>query len=168
MKKIHIQYYKNQGFELIIGVFELKLCLLDFVTDKDITTYTTKLKKKLNAELVEYEDEITKETKKQLDEYFTQKREEFTIPLLFIGTEFQESVWNTLLKIPYGETISYKQQSKMINKEKAIRAVASANGKNSIGIIVPCHRVIGSDGSLTGYAGGVDIKKRLLEIEGVL
>ncbi len=101
----------------------------------------------------------------QFDEYFAGKRKEFTIQVQPEGTEFQKKVWDELLKIPYGETISYLELSRRINNEKAIRAVGRANGENPINIIIPCHRVIGSDGSLTGYGGGLWRKKWLLEHE---
>lgn len=101
----------------------------------------------------------------QLDDYFNGKRQEFNLKLNPKGTNFQQSVWNELLHIPYGKTRSYLEQTKKLGDVKAIRAVASANGKNPIWIVVPCHRVIGSDGSLTGYAGGVWRKKWLLEHE---
>lgn len=101
----------------------------------------------------------------QLDEYFNGKRTHFNLKLKFIGTEFQNSVWQELRNIPFGKTISYLEQSKKMNNVLAIRAIAAANGKNPISIIVPCHRVVGSDGSLTGYAGGLWRKKWLLEHE---
>jgi len=101
----------------------------------------------------------------QLDEYFKGTRSEFDLKLNPKGTDFQRKVWNELLNIPYGKTRSYLEQTKQIGDPKAIRAVASANGKNPIGIIIPCHRVIGSDGSLTGYASGIWRKKWLLEHE---
>jgi methylated-DNA-[protein]-cysteine S-methyltransferase len=102
---------------------------------------------------------------RQLEEYFAGKRKQFTLPLNQDGTEFQEKVWNLLYKIPYGKTISYNELAKQYGDLKAIRAVASANGKNNIAIIVPCHRVIGSDHSLVGYAGGLWRKKWLLDHE---
>lgn len=102
---------------------------------------------------------------KQLDEYFTGKRKQFTLPLNQDGTEFQTKVWDLLCKISYGKTISYNDLSKQYGDLKAIRAVASANGKNNIAIIVPCHRVIGSNQSLVGYAGGLWRKKWLLDHE---
>jgi methylated-DNA-[protein]-cysteine S-methyltransferase len=102
----------------------------------------------------------------QLEEYFTNKREQFDLQLDLKGTEFQKRVWNELLKIPFGKTISYKELSLRLGNLKAIRAVAAANGANPVSIIVPCHRVIGSDGSLTGYAGGLWRKRWLLEHEG--
>ena len=101
----------------------------------------------------------------QLNEYFEGKREEFTFKLNPKGTEFQQKVWQELLKIPFGKTMSYLDLSKKLGDVKAIRAVASANGKNPLWIVVPCHRVIGTDGSLTGYAGGLWRKKWLLEHE---
>ena len=118
----------------------------------------------LNANMVEGENEVLSETKKQLDEYFSNKREEFDLPLKLIGTNFQKSVWNQLSEINFGKTISYLKLSQNLGNEKAIRAVASANGANAVSIIVPCHRVIGSDGSLVGYAGGVSAKKYLLKL----
>lgn len=101
----------------------------------------------------------------QLEEYFNGGRKEFELNLQPIGTEFQKKVWNELLKIPYGYTKSYNFQSKMVGNALSIRAVAKANGQNKIAIIIPCHRVIGSDGSLTGYAGGLWRKKWLLAHE---
>jgi methylated-DNA-[protein]-cysteine S-methyltransferase len=101
----------------------------------------------------------------QLDEYFNKKREMFDLPLDLKGTEFQKRVWNELLKIPFGRTVSYKELTLRLGNVKAIRAVAAANGANPVSIIVPCHRVIGSDGSLTGYAGGLWRKKWLLDHE---
>jgi len=101
----------------------------------------------------------------QLDEYFAGTRKVFDFPIRQPGSAFQQEVWQCLLKIDYGKTISYLQQSKMMNNPLAIRAIASCNGKNDLAIVVPCHRVIGSDGSLTGYAGGLWRKKWLLEHE---
>ena len=106
-----------------------------------------------------------KEASLQLQEYFEGKRKEFNFKMNPKGTEFQQKVWQALLEIPYGKTTSYLELSKKLGDVKAIRAVASANGKNPLWIVVPCHRVIGSDGSLTGYAGGLWRKKWLLEHE---
>lgn len=102
----------------------------------------------------------------QLKEYFNRKKQEFDLQLEIIGTDFQRDVWNELLKIPYGETISYGQLGERIGDKNKMRAVAAANGANPIPIVIPCHRVIGSDGSLTGYGGGMNVKKKLLELEG--
>jgi len=104
--------------------------------------------------------------KKQLDEYFKGTRKDFSLNIRFTkGTEFQKKVWNALLEIPYGNTASYKEIAKAVGNEKAARAVGNANNKNPISIIVPCHRVIGSDGSLVGYGGGLWRKKWLIEHE---
>jgi len=101
----------------------------------------------------------------QLEEYFSGQRREFTVPLEFAGTEFQCRVWSELKKIPYGETVSYAELARRIGNPAAVRAVAAAVGANPISIFVPCHRVVGSDGSLTGYAGGLDAKRLLLDLE---
>jgi len=114
---------------------------------------------------VEQDDEILKVTRKQIDEYFDMTRKEFDIPLITVGTDFQKNVWNALMKVPYGTTSTYLQLAKDIDNEKVVRAVASANGANSIGLIIPCHRIIGSNGELTGYGGGLPLKKRLLKLE---
>ncbi len=103
---------------------------------------------------------------KQLQEYFDKERNEFDLSLNPQGTDFQKKVWNCLADIPFGKTITYKKQAQTMGNELVIRAMASANGKNPLSIVVPCHRVIGSDGSLTGYAGGLWRKKWLLEHEG--
>lgn len=108
---------------------------------------------------------VLKEAVSQLEEYFEGKRTDFNLKLKPQGTEFQQKVWKALLEIPYGKTISYMDQTKKLGDIKAIRAVASANGKNPLWIVVPCHRVIGTNGSLTGYAGEIWRKKWLLEHE---
>lgn len=105
------------------------------------------------------------EAKKQLTAYFNNKLTNFSLPILITGTEFQQSVYETLLKIPYGYTVSYKDIAREIGNPEAARAVGNANNKNKIPIIIPCHRVIGSNGSLTGYAGGLEIKKYLIDLE---
>jgi len=102
---------------------------------------------------------------KQLTEYFEGARKVFTVPLIYPGSQFQQSVWQELLKIPYGSIRTYMAQAKALGKPDAIRAVAHANGMNRISIVIPCHRVIGSDGSMTGYGGGLWRKKRLLDLE---
>jgi len=165
MKKIHIGYYKTKIGELLLGSFDDKLCLLDFRYRRMRKTVDARIQKGVNAEYLECDDHILKKTREQLDEYLNGERKEFDIPLLMVGTDFQKSVWNALLKIPYGTTSTYLQQAKSIGNEKAVRAVANANGANSMGIIIPCHRIIGSDGQLVGYAGGLPIKKRLLTLE---
>lgn len=103
---------------------------------------------------------------KELTEYFSRERKEFGIELEIVGSDFQKKVWKELTKIPYGETISYGELALRMGDKNLMRAVAAANGSNPIPIIIPCHRVIGKDGSLTGYEGGLEVKKKLLELEG--
>lgn len=164
---IQIQYFKTPIGELILGSYQDKLCLADWRYRKMRTAIDNRIIRGLSAEFEEFESPIIKETKNQLIAYFERKRRAFDIPLLFVGSEFQKNVWNELLQIPYGKTMTYLDLSKKINNEKAIRAVASANGANAISIIVPCHRIIGSDGKLIGYAGGLKAKSQLLSIENV-
>ena len=118
------------------------------------------------AELVEDKKHpILLETQKQLNEYFSGQRQVFDLPLDFEGTEFQQKVWQALLTIPFGETRSYKQIAEQIGNVKAVRAVGAANGKNPISIIAPCHRVVGANGKLVGFAGGLENKDILLKLE---
>jgi len=165
LNKIHIQYYKIASTEFILGSFDGKLCILDYRYRKMRKSVDDRIKKLLDADYIEVDDEVLKETRKQIDEYFIMQRQEFTLPLLMVGTEFQKSVWNALLKIPYGKTASYLELSKIIGNEKAVRAVANANGANAIALIIPCHRIIGTNGKLTGYGGGLPLKKKLLDLE---
>jgi len=165
MNKISIQHYKSPIGELLLGSFEGKLCLADMQYRKMRIAIDARIQKGLKAEYIEESSEVIEKTIKQMEEYFVGERKDFDIPLLMVGTEFQKSVWHGLLKIPYGTTASYLELSKNIGNEKAVRAVASANGANAIAILIPCHRIIGSNGALVGYAGGLNVKKKLLEIE---
>lgn len=115
--------------------------------------------------IVGEDDDFVKKIKSQLDEYFAGKRTVFSIDYMLKGTDFQLKVWDALSKIPYGETRSYKEVATKVGNPKAARAIGMANNKNPISIIIPCHRVIGSNKKLTGYAGGLDMKKGLLELE---
>jgi len=124
------------------------------------------INKEVQEEIIEeHETALLKEAIKQLNEYFDGKRKSFDLPLEPKGTEFQNKVWNALKEIPFGETRSYGEIAKIIGNEKASRAVGMANNKNPIAIIVPCHRVIGANGKLVGYAGGLDLKEKLLKLE---
>ena len=114
----------------------------------------------------ELEDAVLHEAKRQLTQYFNKERERFDIPLDAGGTDFQRAVWGSLRQIPYGEQCSYSDIARDIGRPKAVRAVGAANGRNPIPIIVPCHRVIGSNGTLTGFAGGIALKRELLALEG--
>lgn len=118
-----------------------------------------------NSNVSCYSSSLEQEAAKQLDEYFKGKRKKFDLPLNLKGTEFQKKVWEVLKQIPYAQTRSYKEIAMMIGNKNASRAVGMANNKNPCPIVVPCHRVIGSNGSLVGYALGLDIKKKLLDLE---
>ena len=165
MKFINIQYCKTKIGELILGSFEGKLCLLDFRYRKMRKTVDERIKKGLNAKFAENNTEIIEKTLAELDEYFHGNRKEFDVPLKMVGTDFQKRVWEALLRVPFGTTSTYLQLAKKIKNEKAVRAVAAANGANSMSIIIPCHRIIGINGKLVGYAGGLPIKKQLLKLE---
>ncbi len=141
------------------------ICLLEFTAQRNIPTQIAEIEKALEDQVSSRSDKHITSLRLQLREYFRGKPTHFNVPLLFIGTNFQIKVWEKLRDIPYGETRTYLQLARSIANPKGVRAVAGANGRNKIAIVVPCHRVIGSDGSMTGYAGGIDKKRFLLELE---
>ena len=141
------------------------LCMFDFEYRKMMPGIQKRISSFLQDEFAEGQHPLFEQLQAELDEYLSGKRQIFNLPLVMTGTVFQNKVWNELLNIPYGTTRSYMQQAKVLGDEKAIRAVARANGENCFAIIVPCHRVVGTNGSLTGYAGGLKNKKWLLEHE---
>lgn len=132
---------------------------------KGITNIYIKDKLKIEKDIEVKETKLIKEAASQLNEYLSGSREDFSIPFDLEGTEFQVKVWNELIKIPYGETRTYKEIAEKIGNPKAARAIGMANNKNPILIMIPCHRVVGKNKSLVGYAGGLEMKERLLEIE---
>jgi AraC family transcriptional regulator of adaptative response/methylated-DNA-[protein]-cysteine methyltransferase len=150
---------------MFICATEKGICLLEFVDRRMLETEFKDLQRLLKANIIAGENRHIKQTKKELAEYFDGTRTSFGVSLDTPGTEFQNSVWNCLRLIPYGETCTYQQQAEKINNPKAFRAVASANGFNRVSIIVPCHRVIGKNGKLTGYGGGLERKRWLIEHE---
>lgn len=141
------------------------ICLLEFSDRKMLETELKTLAKLYNATIIQGNNKHFDILEKQLSEYFEGKRKQFSVSLSTPGSEFQNIVWKELQNIPFGSTKSYKQQAEAINKSSAIRAVANANGMNRISILIPCHRVIGTDGKLTGYGGGLWRKQHLLELE---
>ena len=165
MNRINTRYHSTQIGGVVLGSFRGKLCLLGFRGRETRRTVDDRIKKALNAEFVEHDDEILKKTRRQLDEYLQGRRRKFDIPVSMVGTDFQKSVWNVLMKVPYGGTSTYLQVAKDVGNERAVRAVGNANAANPISIIVPCHRIIGSGGGLVGYGGGLSVKRRLLELE---
>ncbi len=168
MQSIITSYFKSPVGELIIGSHNNKLCICDWRFRKMRSAVDKRIKNALSADFEQGNSEIIEQTMFQLKEYFNSQRNSFNLPLLFVGTDFQKLVWDELVSIPYGQTKSYIQLAKKIDNVGAVRAVASANGANAISIIVPCHRIIGADGNLTGYAGGLSAKKNLLILEGAL
>lgn len=165
MKMIRYQYYKTQIGELILGSFENQLCLLDFRYRKMRATVDKRIREGLNAEFIEEDSDVIFLAKNQIDEYLAGTRKQFEIPISTVGTSFQKQVWEALMQVEYGQTASYLDLARVINNQKAVRAVASANGANAIALIIPCHRIIGNDGQLVGYGGGLPIKKRLINLE---
>jgi AraC family transcriptional regulator, regulatory protein of adaptative response / methylated-DNA-[protein]-cysteine methyltransferase len=144
---------------------EKGICLLEFTDRKMLESEFKDLAKRLNASITPGENRHFKKLKAQLQEYFDGTRKKFDLPLHTPGSEFQQAVWKQLQTIPYGTTRSYKEQAGAIGNPDAVRAVAGANGMNRIAIVIPCHRVIGADGKLTGYGGGLWRKKYLLDFE---
>lgn len=167
MEKILIKSYKSPFGELLLGSYQDQLCLCDWKYRKMRQAVDERIKNGLNSEFMEGESQVLDQSTHQLNEYFDRKREAFDIPFLLVGTPFQRNVWAALQAIPFGKTASYLDLSRNLGNPDALRAVASANGANAMSILIPCHRIIGSDGSLVGYAGGLDAKKKLLILEGV-
>lgn len=165
MSKIHRQHIDTAIGRLVLASFDGKLCMLDYQDRKNRTQIDKRIQTQLNTLFVEQNDDVLDKTRLQLNEYLAGSRQQFDVPLLMLGTDFQKQVWTALLALPYGKTASYQQQALSINNAKATRAVANANGANAIAVIIPCHRIIGSNGSLTGYAGGLKAKQYLLQLE---
>lgn len=168
MNTIRIKTLKTSLGELLLGEYESKLCLFDWKYRQMRDRIDRRIQTGLNALYAEGDCPLFSVLERQIDEYLLKKREIFDIPLLTLGSDFQKSVWEKLMTIPYGQTESYLGLSNLMNNPKAIRAIASANGANAISIIIPCHRIIGSNGSLGGYAGGLSVKQKLLNLENQL
>jgi AraC family transcriptional regulator, regulatory protein of adaptative response / methylated-DNA-[protein]-cysteine methyltransferase len=151
--------------DMIGGATDEGVCLLEFSDRRMLPTEYKDLKRLLKTTVEEGENNHLIQLRKELNEYFEGSRKDFSVSLVTPGSEFQKSVWKELMNIPYGTTRSYLEQSVAIGKPDSIRAVANANGMNRISIIIPCHRVIGSDGHLTGYGGGLIRKRWLLDHE---
>jgi O-6-methylguanine DNA methyltransferase len=165
VKKFRLSKISSPLGPLLLGSTEKGLSLIDYYSFEKANRSLEEISKIENFNFKFEKDEFHLKAIKQLDEYFLKKRQKFDLPLDVIGTEFQKKVWKVLTKIPYGSVYSYSLQAELLGKPKAIRALASANGRNKISIVLPCHRVIGKDGGLRGYAGGLDKKKWLLDHE---
>ncbi len=157
---IFYQYMESPVDPLLLAADAHGLLLIEFHTPRHPMARL--------PDWVERDNTILAATRRQLGEYFTASRQEFDLPLAPRGTPFQQEVWHTLATIPYGETISYAQLAQRVGKPTAMRAVGAANGRNPLPIVLPCHRVIGADGSLTGFGGGLPTKQFLLQLEGAL
>ena len=164
-KIIELSPYHSPIGTLLLGSYKQSLCLCLWEESASFEKRLQKIQSLSGASFVHHSSPIIEETKRQLDEYFNKKRSNFHLPIHLWGTSFQQATWNELIKIPYGTTISYKTLAQKVGNEQAVRAVANANNKNFISIIVPCHRVIGSKGELVGYAGGLNKKAFLLQLE---
>ena len=150
---------------MLAGSREGRLILLEFTSRPRMQTQIDTLRKRFKAGFLPEEDAVIKQTRRELDEYFAGRRRDFTIPLDYPGTPFESKVWTELLKIPYGETRSYEQLAEITSSKGAVRAVGSANGRNRIAIVIPCHRVVNKSGALGGYGGGLWRKQTLLALE---
>lgn len=150
---------------IFICATNVGVCLVEFVDREELEKEFSDIQKYLKAKIIAGENEHIKQAKKEISEYFDGQRKNFSVALDMPSTDFQSTVWHALLNVGYGQTVSYQQQAQTIDKPKATRAVAAANGANRIAIIVPCHRVIGKNGKLTGYGGGVERKRWLIDHE---
>lgn len=163
--------YASPCGEMLLGDYQGRICFCEWATDERCNRLRRRFSKASFPDLggfVNGETAAIVLACRELDEYFAAKRRTFDLPLLFAGTAFQKTVWNALSEIPYGATVSYQEVARRVGRPTAVRAVANAVGANSLSIIVPCHRVIGSDRSLTGYAGGTEAKNMLLRLEQAL
>lgn len=165
---ITVTTYKAGPFSLLLGEYDRRLCLCSWIGGKAHDVTIKRVCSHLGTDLREGRTPLLDLAARELDEYFGGERRNFDLPLLLCGSEFQRRVWDALTEIPFGATWSYAELARSIGRPTAVRAVANANGANPVSIFVPCHRVIGSDGSLTGYGGGLDAKRFLLSTESVL
>ncbi len=157
--------YASPCGTLILGGMNGELCLCDWRGGKDRSAVEKRIRRRLNVDLQPGHSDLLEQAMAQLDEYFEGERKAFTIPLRLAGTEFQQRVWRELQALSYGTTATYADLAHRLGKPAAVRAVAAANGANAISLFVPCHRIIGTGGALIGYAGGLEAKRYLLELE---
>lgn len=183
MKKIYCRDLTTPVGQVVLGAIGDRLCLCDWKNSKRRMQNAHRIKCQLKAELFDvalWKDNpkslvdartlkdsvaVLDETERELADYFAGNRKSFDVPLLMVGTDFQKSVWRALQEIPYDEVVSYMDIAMQIGNPKAVRAVSQAIGSNPLSILIPCHRVVGSNGSLTGFAGGLDAKRWLLDLE---
>lgn len=162
---IHLGWMETPIGPMIAASREGALILLEFTNRQRMETQIETLKKRFKSAFLPEDDVVIKQTRRELDEYFAGKRRDFTIPLEYPGTPFEMRVWDELLKIPFGEIRSYEELAEIVSSKGAVRAVGSANGRNRIAIVIPCHRVVNKSGALGGYGGGLWRKQTLLSLE---
>lgn len=162
---VRTSVYDSPCGKLTLGEYEGELCLCDWNVEGRRERMDQRLQCLLKVSMQEGNSSVLDEAHRQIDEYFERKRRSFDLPLRFCGTPFQCEVWAVLKRVPYGQTWTYAQLAQALGRPKAVRAVASAVGANPLSLFLPCHRIIGSDGSLTGYAGGLPAKRFLLDME---
>lgn len=160
-----ITHYASPLGQLSLGDFEGKLCLCEWTSSPHHSLLLRRLSHYFGATPIEGTTATHEQAIEQLEAYFAAQRTTFSVPLIFAGTAFQQAVWHALMQIPYGTTVSYAHVAQHIGHPQAVRAVGTANATNAISIFVPCHRVIGTNGRLTGYAGGLNVKRQLLTLE---
>lgn len=164
-KTICTQVWHSPCGDLLLGSLGDRLCLCDWTNRRNVSAILSRLKRCSHADIIEQNSSVIDLAVSQLDEYFHSTRRTFSVPLLLAGTSFQQAVWAALQGIPYGTTVTYLQLAERINCPQSVRAVANAVGANAMSIFVPCHRIIGTNGTLTGYAGGLPAKRFLLQLE---
>ncbi len=165
MAGIRIQYHTTPYAEFMLGSHDGKLCLLDYRYRRTRDRVDARLQRILRAEYLEKDSNVLRLARVQIDEYLAGRRLQFDLPFVMAGSAFQRRVWEALMKIPYGKTLTYQALAGRIGNVKAVRAVANANGANAMSLMIPCHRIIGSNGRLTGYAGRLETKQALLDLE---
>ena len=165
MDSIIFQYYSTALGELILGSYRDQLCICDWTVRKDKAGINKRLSQGLDTRFKEGTSPVIDRAIIEIAEFLEGDRKRFDIPLRMVGTDFQIRVWNALAGLLYGDSVSYSELALMIDKPKAVRALAAAVGANALSLFIPCHRVVSEDGSLTGYAGGIKAKRALLNLE---
>ena len=162
---IRVQAFSTPCGKLLLGSHDGRLCLADWLHRRRRDSIDRRLRRGLGAAFTDGDDALLRRARDQLEAYFAGALRSFDLPLAPVGSEFQQTVWRALGRVPYGATLSYGELARTIGNPGAVRAVAAANGANALSIVIPCHRVLGADGGLTGYAGGLDAKAWLLRHE---
>ena len=164
MPSIDIQFFKTPYADLIIGSYQNKLCLLDYRYRKMRDSLDQKLQQRLNATFVLQDNALLRRTRLQIEQYLMSQRQTFDLPLLMVANDFDNKVWQALIQVPYGTTSTYSNLAAQLNCD-SIAKIASANGGNTLALIVPCHRILSDRGELIAYGGGLGLKLKLINLE---